>query len=101
MPFYVIEKLATVNILEREFIIKHKVRIDLRDSEITYAMPETLFSAFDVAIPPTSGVKIKVNMQNKKVNCSYTARVMPGNGSSMSALVVRREQYLLIIAKLC
>ena len=96
VKFHVINGLATDMIIGRDFLVKHQVTMDFKNNEVTYDMPEVLFSAYDVTIPPRSEIKIEVRMQEGRTNCSYTATITPEPNSPMSSLLACRRQVLPI-----
>ena len=94
--FHVVEELATQMILGRDFLLKHKVKVDFKEKEITYDMPEALFSAYEVSIPPESEVSIEVKMNRNSTDCDYAAKVVPEYNNPMSPLLSRKKQLVRI-----
>ena len=76
--------------------MKHKVKVDFKEKEITYDMPEALFSAYKVSIPPESEVSIEVKMNRNSTDCDYAAKVVPEYNNPMSPLLSRKKQLVRI-----
>ena len=94
--FHVVEELATQMILGRDFLLKHKVKVVFKEKEITYDVPEALFSAYEVSIPPESEVSIEVKMNRNSADCDYAAKVIPEYNNPMSPLLSRKKQLVRI-----